>query len=266
MDRLMVVLLESHGCAAEVQLNGMPLASLPAAGGRTCLAVHEYTLAGRNQLALQVGPPPPGQAATPQPRVAVAPVWARARLVLLRTGQSPLDPNARLLGAVEWLAEAGQSYELPTLRSQDLDLPVAFPRWRWLDAPVLSLGAPLQRLVLEFVQQLALELSRGHPDAMLGAARLRFEELALAYQHSAAEGMQRFRDRLQKLHEEKALKVIPPAHEELVLRPLAGGRLLECLGPLGAPVLRTQNDEAKTANQAWPIRVAVVEGKVYVLR
>lgn len=266
MDRLMVVLLESHGCAAEVQLNGMPLAALPAAGGRSCLAVHEYTLAGRNQLSLQIGPPPPGQAPAPQPRVAVAPVWARARLVLLRIGQSPLDPNARLLGSIDWLAEAGQTYELPTLKSQDLDLPVAFPRWRWLDAPAVALAAPLQRLVLEFVQQLALELSRGHPDAMLSAARLRFEELALAYQHSAAEGMQRFRDRLQQLYADKALKIVPPAAEELVLRPLAGGRLLECVTPLGAPVLRTQNDEAAAGNQAWPIRIAVVEGKIYVLR
>jgi hypothetical protein len=266
MDRLMILLLESHGCAAEAHLNGIPVAALPPAGGRSCIAVHEYTLAGRNQITLVVSPPPPGQSATPQPRVAVGPTWARARLVLVRSGQSALDPNARVLGSVEWITEEGQSYEAPTSKPQDLDLPVAFPRWRWLDAPIVQIAPPMQRLMLEFVQQMALELGRGNPDPLLAAAKLRFDELALAYQHSAAQGMQRFRDELQRLYADKALKIVPPVAEELVLRPLVGGRLIECLTPLGAPVLRTQNDEAAMGNRAWPIRLAMVEGKIYVLR
>jgi hypothetical protein len=47
---------------------------------------------------------------------------------------------------------------------------------------------------------------------------------------------------------------------------LLGGRLIECLAPLGGPVLRTQNDPATQANHAWPVRLAMVEGKIYVLR
>src|SRR6185369_12104881 len=50
MDRLMVAQLESVGCSAELMLNGMPVAALPPSGGSCCLAVHEYTLAGRNQV------------------------------------------------------------------------------------------------------------------------------------------------------------------------------------------------------------------------
>jgi len=266
MDRLMVMLLESAGCAAELQLNGMPIASLPPLGGRTCLAVHEYTLAGRNQIGLIIAPPPGGQAATPQPRVAIGSTWARARLLLLRTGQSVADPNARTLASVEWATEEGESYDAPTQKTADVDLPVAFPRWRWLDAPPVVLNPASQRTILAFLQQLALELGRGNPDPLLAAAKLRFDELALAYQHSAADGVQRFRDQLQRLYADKALKIVPPVAEELVLRPVVGGRLIECLTPLGAPVLRTQNDEAAVGNQAWPIRLAMVEGKIYVLR
>lgn len=268
MERLMLLQLESGGCSAEVLVNGLPVAALPAAGGRCCLAVHEYILAGRNQVTLVTGTGLPGQPAPsqPQPRVAVGPTWARARLALVRTGQSPNDANVRMLAAVDWATEEGQSYDAPSSKSVEVELPVNFPRWRWLDAPVITLSAPVQRLILEFLQKLAIELARGNADPLLAAAKLRFDELALAYQHSAADGMQRFRDQLQRLYADKALKIMPPVAEELVLRPVAGGRLIECLNPLGAPVLRTQNDEATVGNQAWPIRLAMVEGKIYVLR
>lgn len=266
MDRLMVLQLESSGCSAEALVNGMPVVALPPAGGRACLAVHEYILSGRNQIGLAAGLPLPGVPATPQPRVAVGSTWARARLVLLRGGQSPNDANARVLANVEWAVEEGQSYEAPVNQTSEVELPVNFPRWRWLDAPAVALNAVSQRQILEFTQQLAIELGRGNPEPLLAAARLRFEELALAYQHSAAEGMQRFRAHLQGLFEKKALKIVPPAAETLVLRPVVGARLIECLDPLGAPVLRTQNDDAAVGDQAWPLRLAMVENKIYVLR
>ena len=52
--------LAAGGCAVEVHLNGVPLAALGPAGGCVSLAVHEYTLAGRNELTLVVGPAPLG--------------------------------------------------------------------------------------------------------------------------------------------------------------------------------------------------------------
>lgn len=266
MERLMVLQLEAAGCPVEVLLNGMPVAALGPLGGRSCIAVHEYTLAGRNQLTLSICPAPPGPAVAAQPRVAIGPTWARARLVLIRKGQGAADPNARVLASAEWAVEEGKSYEAPSTQTTDVDLPVAFPRWRWLDAPVVDLTPPVQRQILEFIQQLALELARGHPEPMLAVAKLRFDELALAYQHTAAQGMQRFRDHLQQLYADKALKIVPPAAEALVLRPIVGGRLIECLSPLGGPVLRTQNDDAALADHVWPVRLAMVEGKIYVLR
>lgn len=266
MDRLMVLQLESAGCSAEALVNGLPVLALPAVGGRACLAVHEYVVSGRNQIGLAAGVPPPGQAAAPQPRVAIGPTWARARLVLVRAGQGPNDPNARVLSTLEWAVEEGQSWEAPLAKTSDVELPVNFPRWRWLDAPPIVLTPVSQRQILEFLQQLAVELSRGNPEPLLAAAKLRFDELGLAYQHSAAEGVQRFREHLQELFAAKALKIVPPLAETLLLRPVAGARLIECLDPLGAPVLRTQNDDATVGNQSWPIRLAMVEGKIYVLR
>ena len=266
MERLLVLDLECGGCAAEASLNGMPVAALGPAGGRATLAVHEFTLAGANQLTLVVGAPASGLAVPSQPRVAIGPTWARARLVLLRQGQSAGDANARVLGAVEWAALEGRTYDSPSTHARDVDLPVAFPRWRWLDAPPIALTPTVQRQVLEFLQQLALELGRGNADPLLAAARLRFDEIAAAYQRTAAEGMQRFRDHLQQLYAAKALKMVVPVAEELVLRPIVGGRLVECLAPLGGPVLRTRNESPEAGDHAWPIRLAMVEEKIYVLR
>jgi hypothetical protein len=248
MERLLMLELAAGGCAVEAQLNGMPLAALGPGGGSYSLAVHEYTLAGRNQLSLVIGPAAPGTTAPSQPRVAVGPTWARARLVLVRQGQSPADPGARALGVIEWATAEGKAYDAPSTQSRDVDLPVNFPRWRWLDAPVIGLNASTQRSVLD------------------AASRLRFDELALAYQTDANLGMQRFRDHLQRLYAAKALKVPPPVAAELVLRPLVDGRLIECLTPTGGPALRTQNEAPELGDHGWPIRVAIVEEKIYVLR
>lgn len=266
MDRLMVLCVEAAGCPVEAQLNGMPVAALGPRGGRVALAVHEYVLAGRNQVTLAIWPAPPNVAVPPQPRVAIGPTWARARLLLLRQGQGVGDPDARLLASAEWAVEEGKSYDAPGQHTIEVDLPVSFPRWRWLDAPPIALNAAVQRQILEFVQLQAIELMHGNPQALLDVAKLRFDELALAYQETAAQVTQRFRDHLQGLYAAKALKIVPPAADQLVLRAIHGGRLIECLSPLGGPVLRTQNDDPALPEHAWPVRLAMVEGKIYVLR
>jgi hypothetical protein len=266
MDRLLMLELASGGCAVEVHLNGMPLAALGPGGGSTSLAVHEYTLAGRNELTLMVGPAAPGVVAPSQPRVAIGPTWARARLVLVRHGQSPADPEARVLGVSEWATPEGRSYDAPSAHKREIDLPVSFPRWRWLDAPLIDLNVAVRRAILEFLQQLAVELGRGNPEPLIAASKLRFDELAIAYQDDSGLAVQRFRDQVQGLYAAKALKVLPPVAAELVLRPLVDGRLVECLTPTGGPALRTSNEAPELGDQAWPIRLAMVEGRIYVLR
>jgi hypothetical protein len=266
MDRLLMLELAAGGCAVEAHLNGMPLAALGPAGGSTSLAVHEYTLAGRNELALVIGPAAPGTTVPSQPRVAIGPTWARARLVLVRHGQSPADPGARVLGVAEWAGAEGRSYDAPSTHRREVELPVAFPRWRWLDAPPIALTDAVRRSILDFLQQTAVELGRGNPDPLITASKLRFDELSLAYQADAALAVQRFRDHVQRLYAANALKVLPPVAGELVLRPLVDGRLVECLASKGGPVLRTSNEAAELGDQGWPLRLAMVDGRIYVLR
>lgn len=268
MDRLMCLQVDSGGEAVEAFVNGMPVLHLPAGGGSRCVTVHEYLVAGANRLGLQVGPTPLALATAgappPQPRLATTDQVVRARLMLLRQGKRA-DDAARVLGEVQWSAAEGQAYTAPAWVEQALELPVSFPRWRWLDAPVVAPGPAEHALVLGFVQRLAFDLSRGRADSLVAAARLKFEELALAYQWTADDAQARLRAQVQQLYTEQALAtLLPPAAADLLLRPLAGGRLLECLNPAGQPVLALP--AAAPRRQAWPLRLALVEGKVYVLR
>jgi hypothetical protein len=268
MDRLLMLRLAATGCAAEVELNGMPVAAVGPAGGQACVPVHEYTLTGLNRLALVVEPPPwtqpPGQ--PPMPRIAASPISVTAELVLLRQGYAVADAGSRPLASVEWALDAGHGFEAPTRVTKEVELPIRFARWRWLDAPPIALSPALRRQLLEFVQGLSASLGRGDPEPLLDAARLRFDEVSQAYQRTPAAEVQRFRDRLQALYVANALTMAAPTAETLVLRPVDKGQIVECLTPLGGPALRTANPPTCAFQPAWPLRVAVVEGRVYVLR
>jgi hypothetical protein len=265
MERLLLLRLEAVGCAAEAQVNGLPVARTTAQGGRHVVAVHEYTLGGDNRLALVIGPRMLPGAPASEPCIAMPGMRATLHLALARQGQSVTDPDARLLASKQWLPKEGDAFDAPLELSIDVQLPVTFPRWRWLDAPPVPHSAATDRLAIEFVQRLAVDFARGDPQRYLDAARIRFEELALAYQCAVPDLIQRFRDRLQALYAAKALVIVPPAAAELQMRRVAGARLIECLGADGHAALRTA-PAADASVTAWPLRLAVVEDKLYVLR
>jgi hypothetical protein len=272
MDRLMCLHVQTSGEPVEVHVNGVPVLALPPGAGSQSVTVHEYLQNGSNRISLVVAPLPVAQAvaapnAPAQPRMASRPAQARARLVLLRQGKSLADEAVRVLAEVNWAVEEGASFEAPTAVHQDLELPVGFPRWRWLDAPVLNPGPQDRNTVLALVQRIAFDLSRGNPESWLTACRLKLEEVDQAYQRAAGHGAAALRDQVQQLWQAGVLATLqPPTAETLLLRVVAGGRLLECLNPIGAPVLSTLNDEASLANIAWPLRLTLIEGNVYVLR
>ncbi|MEF7614132.1 hypothetical protein V4F39_09455 [Aquincola sp. MAHUQ-54] len=263
MERLLLLRLHSAGCAAEARINDIPVARTPAGGGTMNVPVHEYLLAGTNLLTLSIEPVPAGAPAAP--RLAAQPLAARARLLLPRIGQVGSELSARTLAELELALPEGELYTPPLTAQRSTELPISFPRWRWLDLPPAGDPAAVQPLVAGFVQGLAVALARGDADAFVQAARLRFEELAIAYQKPAAELAARWRARIQMLHATKALRMVLPALPDVQLRPCAGGRLLECVDAAGRPILRTETGPDGSSH-AWPVRVGVVEGHCHVMR
>lgn len=264
MDRLLVLRLRSKGVAAEAWLNGVPLLRTPKAGGDCSLPVHEYVIAGSNRLELVVDPPPiTGGPAVP-PVIGDGGAAADAALLLPRIGQLASEHSARLLGQVSWASTDGDVIRPPVHLPQEVDIPVRFPRWRWLDAPVIAELDSLRASAAAYLQEIAIALSRGDPEHMVVAARLRFEELALAYGRPLADDLARWRARVQLLHAQKAMRPELPTVESLQLRPIAEGRMLECLGADGQPILRCARPDGSRVY--WPVRLAAVERRFYPLR
>lgn len=266
MDRVLMLRLQAQGCAAEVLLNDVPVGRLGSAGGTLCLPVHEYLLAGDNEVTLVIDPPPAdsGRPIT-TPKVADGLVGVSLRLLLPRMGQLGSELQARTLAELDWAVADGDVYQVPHAVSIVAQLPLKFPRWRWLDAPPVPSVDAVKPLAVQFVQDIAVGLARGDVDIFVAASRLRLEELALAYQQPLDELTTRLRSRLQLLHATKALKMLIPEADALRFRPCANDRLLECLVAGGEPALRTAAAPDGSSN-AWPVRIAVVNGQCHILR
>lgn len=276
MERLLALKLDAVACEAEAWLNGVPVARVDAARPRAVVPVHEYTLAGPNRLELVVHPrpaampapapvPASGAAAAPRRFVADGRAAAHLHVLLPRAGHAIDEASARGLARLSWAPEAGQAGEAPVSLVEDVALPVNFARWRWADAPPVEATPVLQRQAVALLQGLALALSEGDAESFVGAARLRTEELAAAYGHGADAATRRLREHLRALHADSSLAFAPLEADGLWLRRLAGGRLLECLAPDGGPALRTAPDAAGRIH-SFPMRLAAVEGRLYVLR
>jgi len=269
MERLLVLKVDAVDCEAEAFVNGVPLARVNAAGASVVVPIHEYTVAGHNQLQLVIWPRPAVTPATPalptEPRVADGKRWAQLRVLLPRIGSPADESTARSLAQLEWSPPEGEAYQAPVVLLQDFGLPVSFPKWRWLEAPLCEATPMLHGLAVEFLQALSRDLAAGQSERFLSATRLRTEEIAVAYQRRPEDETQRLREHLFALHAESRLKFRPVTPEALVLRRIAGGRLLECLAADGGAALSTEAD-AQGRTVSLPLRVTAVDGKLYVLR
>jgi len=138
MDRLLVLRIEASGCRAEAVFNGIPLARVDGQQSVAMLPIHEFTLAGANELELVVEPGAPGAPVAPEPGLSDGKAWASLRLLLPRVGSVAHPASARTLAQIDWAPPADELYETPLSLRRSVELPISFPRWRWLDAPVIA--------------------------------------------------------------------------------------------------------------------------------
>ena len=265
MDRLMVIKLTGRGCTAEAWMNGCPVARVTPLAPNVVMPVHEAAIAGPNRLELVIGPNAGAASAAALLHTAPHAIAAQLHLLLPRLGSAIDEGQSRNLARLEWACAAGEPLSLPARRVQEIELQIRFPRWRWLDAPVLEGKPELAAHAHAFVSGLARDLARGQTDSFMAATKLRTEELALAYQRSPDTEAVRLREWLEQLYALRTLVWRPMAAEEFQLRPLAGGRLLECLGADDGAALSTMPDKAGNSF-SLPLRLSMVEGQFYVLR
>jgi len=269
MNRILILKLEAVGCEAEALFNGVPIARVHAARTRALVPIHEFTLAGTNRLELvaRSGPVTVSQAKTSlaQPTTVGNHMRASAHVLLASTGKVVDESNAHVMAQLEWKPSPGTLRGTPIQLSQDIQLPVNFPRWRWMQAPSTEATPALREQAINMIQQFQLELGSGLNDRFLNTVRLRNEELAVAYQQTTEQVESRIRAHLEALHGAGRLDWRELEPDAFILRSVAGGRLLECLAADGEAALRTLPDE-EGRTYTFPLRLTAVEGKLYVLR
>ena len=138
MERLLVLRLEANGCVVEAVINGVPVARVGGKQGLLTLAIHEYIVQGSNEIEMIVNPAAPGLAPASELRHCEEPASASLKLLLPRVGRPAEPATARMLAQLDWAAAAGDLHEAPLSVRQAVELPIAFPRWRWLDAPLIN--------------------------------------------------------------------------------------------------------------------------------
>ena len=202
MERLLYLRVWVEQGGATVWLNGIPVLRNARPGCPLALPVHEFLQTGSNQLRLQADDETVSR--------------ARAQLVLVRTGKPVDAADGRLLGDLA-LAGATEGTPAAAQASSELkvELPVNFPRWRWLDLIPGALANDTRGRLHDWLAALAADLQRGQFAGLLQQSRLRLEELAQAYQTDARTIQTRFSAHLAQL-----LKTM--THDRP--RPMAEGR------------------------------------------
>ncbi|MEY4413498.1 MAG: hypothetical protein RIQ53_791 [Pseudomonadota bacterium] len=275
MERLVMLRLQADGCRAEVWLNDIPVASSVTQTGALMVPVHEYLLPGDNRLQLVVSPAEhrlPGPAGTSGgpggpggPRLLGQPARARVRLMLPRLGQPGHEAHARTLTEIQLELDPEADTGESRVEERVVPVPAHWPRWRWQELPPIRSVEDVRPLITRFVRLVGTALAQGDVDGLLQASQLRLEDVAQAYGQSTADLAQRWRQRLVQLQQQGALRLALPQGRDIVLRPCGGGRLVQCDGDDGLPVLRSQPD-AEGHRVYWPLRIAVLRGHCHVMR
>ena len=250
MDRLLYLRVQVAAGCVSAGLNGVPVLRQIPAGCSRVLPIHEFLRTGRNQLEVRIE--------------GNDPALARAQLLLVRTGQAIAAGDSQLLadvqaGSADAPAGAGSLWE------RELDLPVNFPLWRWMSLIPTALGKDASEQLAQWLPAVAEDLARAQFEPLLEQSRLRSQELGLAYRRDPREVEGALRQRLVALHAAGGLRWPDNLNKDLYFAPVAGGRLLECLGKDGQAALSTRVDAAGVIHR-FPLRVAVFDGSIHVLR
>ncbi len=262
--------LNCSGCRAEGWLNGVDVSRVDPI---SCLLdgrpVHEYILPGKNHVALLIQPDPHPSFPMRAGEAFNAPEHIFATLHLLQgpRGALPGDPSVKVLAAIEWRPQPGTPVQPPLLIEREAELPVWLPRWTWLDATPVAASEELDRQVFGVVQLLAGAMGKGDFEPYIRAAESRFQDLAQAYGTTADEAKRRIAAQYKSvLAEVPELEIAPPVRENMALRIVAGGRVIDCYEKDFEPILRTKKIADGTTPLRYPMRLAVFGRELRIIR
>jgi hypothetical protein len=218
----------AQGCTAEVRLNDAPMFTwLRENPTRARPTVSEWVIVGENWLTVQV---------------VEADADARLRVALCQAklGDVPVPGQELELAVVEWPdpIEPAAAVELPVMLNAAAVAQHPWGRWSWQDSPPFAVDARSTEAVIDYIQALHATLAAGSVDAWIAHSRIKFDEVAPAYELTAADAELRIRQAWAGLTSHSDWELAEWNVEDLDLRLHCDGRLVEPTTLAGEPVLR----------------------------
>jgi len=265
----LIVETSTYQCAAESQINGIPLCRLtPTTSILDSRPVHQFLLPDRNILTLVVEPgPTPTQALAPaaQPFSPKPKTMASLRLMSMPRGSFPEDPGVRELLRIDWRPAPGQPVATPVVLVKSIGIPSVGKRWSWLGGDPLEGAASLQAIA-GMISALRAGFEHRDPEPFIARAQVRFREASEAYELSVDDEVRKFREQFQRLSGEPGFQMQPLDAEQMDLRVCASGKLVDCVDRSWEPLLRSTKLPDGSTRLRYPIKVASLAGTLQIVR
>lgn len=261
MDRTLLLRACVYGQDALLTLNGMVLAKLHQ-GRELLLPIHEYVQSGQNRI--QVISLSGALENSPSPLLLQdchASVW-----VELQKDRGPdLLVQPRVLFELNSSFKQGQRLKKNRLLDSMVDLPVSFPRWRYLDVLPSSRSTNDATLIEDFLVRLLAQFKTGRVSELLPFFTIRNRELAMAYGLDPQIAHADFTSHLKHLciHSEMLESTADPQNWRIQC--VRNSPVHAVLGKNHEPLLQWKCSLSGATFQL-PMHVGVLGGEVFVLR
>lgn len=257
MDKALLLRASVHGQDAVLNLNGMVLSKLHA-GRELLMPIHEYVQSGENRIQVTVLPSADHARASTDCGATVS--------VELQKDRGPdvlVQPH--VLFELNASFQRGQRVIKNRLLDSTLDLPVSFPRWRYLDILPSTGGANDSILIEDFLLNLLALFKSANASALLPFFTIRNRELAAAYGLDPQRVHGDFAAHVKQLctHAEFLESTLDPRWWNV--RCIRQSPVHALLGKNHEPLLQWKCSLTGALLQL-PMHVAVLGGEVFVLR
>jgi hypothetical protein len=254
-----------EGCDAELYVNDVPLARIPAAAGGAMHQVDHLLVRGTNTFEVLLHPgATPSVARTDQRTLPGDGVAVEVLVARCPPGSAPTDADATRLFRFGEREPAGPM-EFPHSVRGTWEIEPDVGPWTWERADVLTLDATLRREVTQYVQSLHASLARKSFPRFWAHNEVAHREVALAFDVALGERQSAAESVLARRFADPAFAMAPLVAEQFDLRLVGGGRMVECVAKDWGALVRTAPD-AEGKVMRFPITVGRVDGVLRGLR
>jgi hypothetical protein len=271
VDTVVMVQLQVEHCTAEVYLNDVPISRIDQTPGRVKIenvAVEQLLVPGDNRLELVLEPgSKPSLARTERREIPFRKLGARARLVRFLDGEPALPDAGYELAATElaWSDASVERRVVPASSMVSADLGAAHGRWRFMDAPELTLDEQLVNEACALLDQLEYLIRSGDMQGILDLSAVQLEDAMHAY---PAVTMDFLRDDLvdaMNHYRSGPDPVLPRDRERHDFRLAAGGRLVHLVDDDWSPSFKVRNPTTGNAI-GFPLFLARIGDRLRIVR